>query len=395
MKAKINSSYIEGKIRAPPSKSLGIRLIFLSLLTKVNLYASQELSDDLLVAKNAVNTLKNGGNYVYLGGSATTLRMLIPIALALGKKIKIDGDETLRRRPLNAIIKALKSAKFSSNSLPLIIEGKLEEETVIEGWESSQYISGLIYAYHIIGGGKIRIIPPISSKSYIEMTIDLFNRIGSDVKFEGNEILVNPRPLRGYEGEIPGDYALASFYALASLLTGGRIEIFGLYDPPDYFGDHNIVEIFSNMGAKSYYSSSWIVESTDEYSPIKINVNDVPDLSVSIATLSSVANGCSEIQGIERLRIKESDRISTIISTLSAFGVSAKYTNDNITIKGIKKEKILKGSIICPSDHRIAMMAGVLSLIHGGEVDNAECVKKSNPLFWQDLIKLGGKISLE
>ncbi len=395
MKAKISSSLIQGKIKAPQSKSLGIRLIFLSLLTKVNLNITQELSDDLLVAKNAVNALKEDKDYVYLGGSGTTLRMLIPIVLALGKRIKMDGDETLRKRPLKAIIKALKSARFSSNSLPLTIEGKLEKETEIEGWESSQYISGLIYAYHIIGGGKIKIIPPISSRSYIEMTVDLFNRMGSDVKFEGNEIYVNPKPLRSYEGEIPGDYALASFYALASLLTGGKVEISGLYDPPEYFGDHNVIEIFSKMNAKSYYSTSWVVEASEEYSPIKINVNDVPDLAVSIATLSAIANGSSEIQGVERLRIKESDRISTIISTLSEFGVEARYTNCSIIIKGKKREEIKKGRVICPLDHRIAMMSGVLSLINGGEVDNAECVKKSNPLFWQDLIKLGGRISLE
>ncbi|BDC19721.1 3-phosphoshikimate 1-carboxyvinyltransferase [Acidianus sp. HS-5] len=395
MKAKISNSYIQGKINAPLSKSLGIRLIFLSLLTKVALHVSQELSDDLLVARNSVNALKEGKDYVYLRGSATTLRMFIPIALALGKRIKIDGDETLRRRPLSAIIKALRSAKFSSNSLPLIIEGKLENETEIEGWESSQYISGLIYAYHMIGGGKIKIIPPISSRSYIEMTVDLFNRLGSDVKFEGNEIYVNPKPLRSYEGEIPGDYALASFYALASLLTKGKVEILGLYDPPDYFGDHNIVEIISKMGAKSYYLNSWIVEATDEYLPIKININDVPDLAISIATLSAIANGNSEIQGVERLKIKESDRISTIISTLSEFGVKARYVSSSIIIEGKKREEIKRGRIICPADHRIAMMSGVLSLVNGGEVDNAECVNKSNPLFWQDLIKLGGKISLE
>ncbi|EZQ06965.1 3-phosphoshikimate 1-carboxyvinyltransferase [Candidatus Acidianus copahuensis] len=389
MKVKVHPSLIEGKIKAPPSKSIGIRLIFLSLLTKVNIKIENP-SDDIKVALEAVNAIKQGRDYIYLGGSATALRMLIPIVSALGKKVTLDGDETLRRRPLVTIFKALKGVKFSSTSLPLTLEGKLEKEIEIDGWESSQYISGLIYAYHILGGGMIKINPPLSSTSYIRMTIDVFNKLGSDVKMEDNIIYVNPGNLEQYNGYVPGDFALASFYAIASLLTGGKLEITGLYEPPNYFGDHSIVKILSKMNAKSFYSGSWIIESSPIYYPVTVDVNDAPDLAPSIATIASIAKGVSELKGVERLRIKESDRISTIISTLKSFNICASY-KESIIVHGGKPQF---ASIVCPKDHRIAMMGGDLSLLSGGEIEKAECVNKSNPKFWEDLIMLGGKINI-
>lgn len=355
------------------------------------------MSDDIKAAFNAVDVIKNRKDYVYVGGSATTLRMLIPIIAALKLKVTLDGDESLKRRPLNAILKALKNSKFTSDRLPLTIEGKgLEEETEIEGWESSQYISGLIYAYHLAGGGRIKIIPPISSKSYILMTIDLFNRFGSDVKLEGNTIYVTPKKLHEYEGEIPGDYALASFYAIGSIISGSKIQIYNLYDLPNYYGDHEIVDILSKMGIKSYFTNNiWIVESQEGssgISPIEIDINDIPDLAIGIAAIASIAKGKSRLVNVERLRIKESDRIASIIDTLEAFGVKAEYSNNSIIIQG---SQIKRGKIVCPNDHRIAMMAADLSLKEGGEVDNAECVNKSNPKFWEDLISLGAQISLK
>ncbi|WP_252896553.1 hypothetical protein [Metallosphaera hakonensis] len=129
MRVEIEPSRIEGEVGAPPSKSLGIRYVLLSLLTEVSLEQLPD-SDDVKVATKVVQDLREGREELYLGGSATTLRMIIPILLAMGRKMKLDGDETLRRRPLRAL-KSL-SAKFSSFNLPLTVEGHLNEEVEIE-----------------------------------------------------------------------------------------------------------------------------------------------------------------------------------------------------------------------------------------------------------------------
>jgi len=387
----IEKSIIHGRIQAPQSKSLAIRVAFLSLLTEVN--TDFWNSNDIIAAINAVKAIRRGDNYIYVGGSATTLRILIPIVVALKRKVTIDGDETLRKRPISAIRKALKKASFSSDFLPVTIYGELERETKIEGWESSQYITGLIYAYHLLGEGIIDIIPPISSLSYIHMTIDLFNKLGSKIEMEGNTIYIKSSKLSCYNTKIPGDYLLSSFYAIASLITSGRIEIENLYSPPNYFGDHSIMEILGRMGAKSYYyDNKWIVESSKEYYPIEIDLNDSPDMAISISALSAVSKGTSILRNIDRLKIKESNRVQTIIETLKAFNIKSSYSDGNILIFGSKPSR---GKVVCPNDHRIAMLAADLATYSGGEILNAECVNKSNPNFWEDLKLLGGKISIK
>ncbi|QKQ99464.1 3-phosphoshikimate 1-carboxyvinyltransferase [Metallosphaera tengchongensis] len=390
MIVEIEPSVIRGEVEAPPSKSYGIRYVLLSLLTEVRLENVPE-SDDVKVALNVVRGIREGREELHLGGSATTLRMIIPILLTLGRKVKLDGDETLRRRPLNAL-RYMRKAKFSSNSLPLVVEGQLEDETEIEGWESSQYISGLIYAYCLKGGGRIRIIPPISSKGYIHMTAEVINMVGGKVRFEGNVVEVQCSQLGKFQGKVPGDYALASFYANGAILTGGKIKITNLYPTPNYFGDHVIVNLLKESGARSeVVEGTWEVEDTGVHNPLKVSVNDVPDLAPSLAVIMAISPNESVIEDVQRLRTKESDRVETITLTLRSFGVTTQVQDGKIRIIG---GRLRRGEVDCPKDHRIAMMAGDLALNAGGKVLSAECVKKSNPKFWDSLAKVGALIKV-
>ncbi|MCG2893385.1 MAG: 3-phosphoshikimate 1-carboxyvinyltransferase [Sulfolobales archaeon] len=408
MEVSVGPSRVEGRVEAPPSKSWGIRTIFYSLINRVTL-SEVPNSDDIAAAINAVKALGvkvEGGSfefeepssrgYAFVGGSATTLRMLLPVAMVLGVELEVDGDESLRRRPLNEIVKLARrhGLEVTSERLPLKIKGELKEEEVeISGAESSQYVSGFMFAFAVRGHGRIRVLPPVSSKSYIMMTAELLTSQGVRVEIERDdvwEITVargNPRP---YEGKVRGDFALASFYAIASSVTGGRIEISGLYDPPSYFGDHSVVNLMAEAGVKSaVQNGTWIAEGEPERG-LRVNVDDAPDLAVSIAALAPFARTETVIEGVERLRIKESDRITTIISTLKAFGGRARYDGRLV----IEPNRLREGVIECPNDHRIAMLAAVLALTAGGKVLKAECVNKSNPRFWDDLKGLGARITI-
>ena len=406
MEVSVEPSVIRGRVRAPYSKSLGIRTIFYSLLSKVKL-SYVPTADDINAAIAAVTALgvKREGNEfvfdsrrdeaeVYVGGSATTLRMLLPIAAALGVKLKVDGDESLRRRPIREFYSFARKygIELTSDRLPLTMRGKLNaKEVEISGGESSQYISGLMFAFAIVGEGRVKVIPPVSSKSYIFMTADFLNSQGVKVKVgEGWEIDVsrgNPKP---YEGEIPGDYALASFYAIAASVTGGEIEVENLYQHGDYFGDHSVVGLLREMGVESELKgNSWFVRGRPEKG-IQVNLDDAPDLAVSMAAIAPFSKTPTVMEGVERLRIKESDRISSIIGTVEAFGGRAEYSGGRLIVypSGLRR-----GEIECPNDHRIAMMASVFALVVGGTIKKAECVKKSNPNYWEDLEMLGGRVS--
>jgi 3-phosphoshikimate 1-carboxyvinyltransferase len=408
MEVSVGPSRVEGRVEAPPSKSWGIRTIFYSLINRVTL-SEVPNSDDIAAAINAVKALgvkvedgsfefeePSSRGYAFVGGSATTLRMLLPVAMVLGVELEVDGDESLRRRPLSEIVKLARrhGLEVTSERLPLKIKGELKEEEVeVSGAESSQYVSGFMFAFAVRGHGRIRVLPPVSSKSYIMMTAELLTSQGVRVEIERDdvwEITVargNPRP---YEGKVRGDFALASFYAIASSVTGGRIEISGLYDPPSYFGDHSVVNLMAEAGVKSAVrNGTWIAEGEPERG-LRVNVDDAPDLAVSIAALAPFARTETVIEGVERLRIKESDRITTIISTLKAFGGRARYDGRLV----IEPSRLREGVIECPNDHRIAMLAAVLALPAGGKVLKAECVNKSNPRFWDDLKGLGARITI-
>jgi 3-phosphoshikimate 1-carboxyvinyltransferase len=408
MEVSVGPSRVEGRVEAPPSKSWGIRTIFYSLINRVTL-SEVPNSDDIAAAINAVKALgvkvedgrfefeePSSRGYAFVGGSATTLRMLLPVAMVLGVELEVDGDESLRRRPLNEIVKLARrhGLEVTSERLPLKIKGELKEEEVeISGAESSQYVSGFMFAFAVRGHGRIRVLPPVSSKSYIMMTAELLTSQGVRVEIERDdvwEITVargNPKP---YEGKVRGDFALASFYAIASSVTGGRIEISGLYDPPSYFGDHSVVNLMAEAGVKSAVrNGTWIAEGEPERG-LRVNVDDAPDLAVSVAALAPFARTETVIEGVERLRIKESDRITTIISTLKAFGGRARYDGRLV----IEPSRLREGVIECPNDHRVAMLAAVLALTAGGKVLKAECVNKSNPRFWDDLKGLGARITI-
>ena len=406
MLVEIKPSKIEGKIKAPQSKSYGIRLILYSILKESRL-GNLVYSDDVKVAIDVVKALGitvSGSMfkrekelkvppYLYFGGSATTLRMTIPIIAVLGGEVIIDGDESLRKRPLTAIVNALKGqVSFSSSYLPVKMSGKLKENYVkIDGNESSQYISGFIYAFSMIGGGEIEIIPPISSKSYIYLTAELINSLGGNVKIKDNKIYVDKGEFRPYIGKVPGDYALASFYASASIVSGGSLIVEDLYEIPDFEGDHSIVNFYEEMGAESYVKDGkWFVKGSSKLKGIEVNVDDFPDLAPSIASIAPFAETKTVIRGVKRLKIKESNRIVTISETLSAFNAKVSYNDEEIVI--FPSSELKEAKVYCPNDHRIAMMASVLSFKVGGIIDNAECVNKSNPNFWKDLISLGGNI---
>ncbi|MEM1560553.1 MAG: hypothetical protein QXN35_03305 [Ignisphaera sp.] len=410
MRVVLERSTIKGSISAPQSKSWAIRLLFLSLLTNITI-DNLTLSEDVLDALDAIgvfNVITDGRrfykpsflklyrDYVYFRGSATVLRIFIPIAAVVGGRITIDGGKGLRRRPLNAIVDALseKGIHFSGTTLPITMEGRIRDTCIdIYGGESSQYITGLMIALIMAGGGSINIRGKTSSGSYINLTAEIINSLGGTVHIHGNRIDVEAsKEITPYEGSIPGDYLLASFYAVAALLTGGYLSIHGLPKPYSFFGDHSIIDIYRSMNAVSIYRDGiWYVEAGESYRAIEVDVDDSPDLAPSIAPLAGVARGTTVIRGIERLSIKESDRRNTIVSTLRGFGIEAYDRGEFIEITGGNTRE---GEIVCPDDHRIAMMAASIALKSGGIIDQAECVSKSNPNFWKDLKIIGGRIYL-
>lgn len=402
MKARVLPSSIKGRVKAPQSKSIAIRLLFAGLLGDVSL-EKLGTSEDARAAQNIISRVKHSMDSpgsspgtLNLMGSGTTLRMLLPVLSFLGLECELHGDITLEKRPIGVIKSWLESngAFLSSDHLPLKISGKIAIDTVeISGSESSQYISGIIYGLLLTGGGKIKLVPPVRSSSYIEMTCSVLNSLGCDVRYQGMEIDVNPpeSDLK-FHGKVPGDFLLSSFYAAAALLTNGEVEISGLFNPQWSRGDSRIVGIIKASGAESYLdNSSWHISVPGNLSPFEEDVEDSPDMAVSLAALAAASEGESRIRGTQLLEIKESNRILSVTKTLEAFGIEASAHN-GIVIRnsGSYHEGIVRDW----QDHRIAMLGTILALRSGGLINGAESVAKSNPQFYDDITRLGGKLTL-
>ncbi len=408
MRVNIYPSKINGEIDAPKSKSIAIRILFGSLINDIILREDIPKSNDVYSAFNSIieigvnkegNRLKkpyslNLNKKFYAGGSATVARILSSLVLTLGGNAIIDGDNTLRKRPFNGLIKLAKIAnsEINGNSLPIKISSNgIKDYIEINELESSQYITGLMIGFAYKGYGIIRLKNKVPSFSYVMLTIDLLNDMGCNVKYEDNEIIIEKCIKKEYETSFPGDYLLSSFYAISSLLTGGLTIIHNLYKTTsNYFGDHKIVDILSEIGAKSeLVNGNWIIKNID-LDNLRINVDDSPDMAMSLAPLGIKVE--VTLEGINRLKIKESDRIKSIKEVMEKFG-SIVSIKENII--NIKPNKIKKAEINCNNDHRVAMMAGSISFLKGGIINDAQCVEKSDPEHWERYKKLGGRVNFE
>lgn len=402
MKAQVFPSTIKGTVKAPQSKSIAIRLLFAGLLGDIRL-DNLQLSEDVKAASDAISAVRTAAasSETHLGtlnirGSGTTLRMLLPVLSFLGLECELRGDQTLEKRPLGVVRSWLEGngASLSSDHLPLKISGRITTDAVeISGSESSQYISGIIYGLLLSGGGRIKLIPPVRSGSYIEMTCSVLNSLGCHVRQEGMAIEVQPLgSALKFQGEVPGDFLLSSFYAMASIITHGETEITGLSYPGWSQGDSRIVGILRSAGAESRMAgSTWQVSADETLKPLKVNVEDSPDMAVTLAALAASSEGESRILGTSLLEFKESNRILSITKTLEAFGIEVS-DHDGLVIRNSGKHH--EGIVKNWKDHRIAMLGTVLALRSGGVVHGAESVAKSNPIFFDDITRLGGKVTL-
>lgn len=293
--------------------------------------------------------------------SGSTLRFMLPIVGALG----VDGTFILKgrlaERPLSPLWEELERmgcmlSRPSANTLRCT--GKLMPGAyTIDGGVSSQFITGLMFAHMLMKNSTLTITGKLESRPYVEMTraaLDLFPNRSSP----------------GYV-EVEGDWSNGAFWLAAEAL-GSNLSIHGLSaDSPQ--GDRAIVELLQQLQAGN---------ST-------ISAADIPDL-VPILSVVATANHGAVFTEIQRLRLKESNRVASVIAMLEALGGCATATEDTLTVS---PAALCGGVLDSCNDHRIAMAAAIAATVCAGPVTilGAEAVNKSYPQFWAEYRRLGGK----
>lgn len=409
---RILPSALRGRLCVPVSKSAAHRAVICAALAGGGdpLPTGETVSEDVAATKSAAAALLSAdGRPVRLdcGESGSTLRFLIPLAAALGATATFTGRGRLPQRPLGVYLDCLPKhgvtcetagGRIPAGSLPLSVRGQLAPGRFeLPGDVSSQFITGLLLALPLLGGGsEIVLTTPLESAPYVDMTAETMRAYGVRVRRTrtGWEIGGGQayRPNPGYRAE--RDWSQAAFFLAAGML-GGDVELGGM-NPSSAQGDRECVDIFRRFGAKIEWKDGLLRAQAgpgaDGPTSVFIDASQIPDLVPVLAAAASVLPGRAvSILNAERLRLKESDRLAAMADGLAALGGDVRQTPGGLEIRGVGR--LRGGRAEGRNDHRVVMALAVAALRSEGEtvLADAQSVRKSYPDFFRDYNRLGGK----
>ena len=410
---------IGGTVSAPPSKSMAHRAVLCSALAKgtshiENLEFSKDISATLAAAGQLCARVESGpadalveglGHFRPVFGpvdcceSGSTLRFLIPLASLTGQSITFVGRGRLMERP-QSVYETLyreQNLHFEQANGQLTVAGSLRSgEYTLAGNVSSQFISGLLFVLPLLAGDStLHLIPPVESRSYIEMTRAAQAAFCVTSHWLDDTTLCIPGGQQYHPRDyiVEGDYSQAAFLAVLGAVKGG-ITLTGLA-AETLQGDAAILDILRRCGAKFTRTEAGLVFEQAPLHGVDIDLADCPDLGPVLMVLGLLCEGTTVIRNAERLRIKESDRIAAMEAELRACGGVLSSEGGTITVQGCKPrlhapEAPLSGH----NDHRVVMSLTVLALAADIPlaINEAEAVQKSWPHFFDALKPLGVEV---
>lgn len=401
MIARITKGYAQGSVIAPPSKSMAHRILICTGLANgksivENISLSQDVSATLDCLKACGAKYEISGNSVEIEGidvdnfsvvsqadcreSGSTLRFFVPIFMLCDKPVTLTGSKYLFTRPLDVYkkIAVQQNLQFELTENRLTVCGKITAgEYKVRGDISSQFISGLMFALPTLKGDSvIKLIPPVESRSYINMTMEALMLFGVSATWvdDFTIFIKSNQRYRPCTVVTEGDYSNAAFFAALGSM-GNNVEINGL-KTDSLQGDKVIFDLLKKLDTQDAV----------------IDVSDCPDIAPILITVAAAKHG-ARFTGTKRLKIKESDRGTAIAQELAKFGADIKVLENEIVV-GNTELHAPSGILNGHNDHRIVMSLAVLLTAFSGEIDGCEAVNKSFPDFFKQLSALGIEVDL-
>ena len=385
MDIRIIPQKLRGAVTPPASKSMAHRAVLaMALAGGTGTLSNLSDSQDIQATKRCVAALKaprpeGEPPFLDCGESGSTLRFLIPIALAVAGGGVFTGHGRLMERPQQPYFDIFdeKGIFYGQTDGVLTVRGTLTPGVYrLPGNVSSQFVTGLLYALPLLpGDSTIEITTPLESGGYVDMTLDMLEKFGISVQNKNYAVFHIPgnQVYQGRDITVEGDWSQAGFWYAANFLDN-QVAIQGL-NADSTQGDRVVASLYWKLAKPG---------DTD------IDVSGCPDLLPPLAVMAAVRSGTTRFVNAARLRIKESDRLATTAALLNALGGHAEEGPDSLTVRGVPA--FSGGTVDGANDHRIVMAAAIAATRSSAPVTilGAEAVRKSYPSFWENYKQLGG-----
>ncbi|WP_151447378.1 3-phosphoshikimate 1-carboxyvinyltransferase [Lacisediminimonas profundi] len=413
-----------GTVRLPGSKSISNRILLLSALaegttrildllasddTSVMLLALQKLGLDWKQEGESRNYVVQGANSsfpvhqadLFLGNAGTAIRPLTAALAAIGGDYTLHGVARMHERPIGDLVDALNAvgARIDYTGQPgypplHIQRGRIRAERMqVRGNVSSQFLTALLMAAPLIARDEdltIEVIGELISKPYIEITLNLIQRFGVEVRRNGwqsftvpaGQHYVSPR-----EVQVEGDASSASYFLAAGAIAGGPVRVEGV-GRDSIQGDVRFVEALQQMGATVDSGATWIeARSNGVLKALDADCNHIPDAAMTLAVAALYADGPSILRNIASWRVKETDRLNAMATELRKLGAEVEEGADYLRI--VPPEQIRPAAIDTYDDHRMAMCFSLATLDGAARkgaairINDPKCVAKTFPDYFQ------------
>jgi 3-phosphoshikimate 1-carboxyvinyltransferase len=414
---------VAGTVRLPGSKSISNRVLLLAALCRGETRVKGLLdADDTRVMLAALGKLGIGvdsGDFtsivvkgrggipkkkkdLFLGNAGTAFRPLTAVLALSGGRYRLMGVPRMHERPIGPLVDALRAMGAKIDYLgnqgypPLAIVPSLARAGApvhVRGDVSSQFLSALLMALPLAGGGVVVVDGELISKPYVEITLNLMRRFGLEVQRNAWHSFEVPGYAYISPGEIQveGDASSASYFLAAGAIAGGPVRVAGV-GRDSIQGDVRFVEVLERMGAEVAFPED-AIEVTGKggkLQAIDMDLNHIPDAAMTAAVMALFADGPSTIRNIGSWHVKETDRITAMATELRKLGASVVEGPDYLKIT---PPASLNAGVVIDTydDHRMAMCFSLAAL--GGvpvTINDPDCVAKTFPEYFTVLAGLAG-----
>tara|TARA_B100001123_G_scaffold194421_2_gene221601 strand:+ start:14964 stop:16223 length:1260 start_codon:yes stop_codon:yes gene_type:complete len=408
------SSLLTGDINVPGDKSISHRILILASLangvsTIHDLNEGQDVKHtiDILsslgtqITENDSKTLtvrggslKEPNENLYVGNSGTSIRLMSGILAGMPFSTTLDGDGSIRKRPMGRIIEPLEKMGAVIECLendgmaPFRIDGGDLKGIEYHMEVPSAQVKGCLMLAGLFAQGQTTIVENVPTRAHTE---EMFEELGLEVEINDNSVTVKPGRPDSFTYQVMGDPSQAAFWVVgAAILEGSKVSIKNVYTGRERTG---FIDVLKRMGADITQDplandlhvsfSGKLVGTVVEEKEIPGLIDEVPILAVAAAC----AEGETHFKGLGELRVKESNRLETIVSEIGSMGMNAEISGDDLIVKG---GKLTGGKVNSHGDHRIAMSCAVAALVSAEPtvISGWEAVSTSYPDFAADLERL-------